>query len=72
MRATPRDYELRTVHGLIPDELVEGYCAVQNMFMSEAPTGDADIEDEVWDAARVRANQERAVKAGRRDVTRSP
>ena len=63
------DYELRTVHGRIPDELVEGYCAVQNMFMSEAPTGDADIEDEVWDEARVRANQERAVKAGRRDVT---
>ncbi len=63
------DYLLRTVHGFIPDELVEGYCAVQNMFMSEAPTGDADVEDEVWDAARVRANQERAAQAGRRDVT---
>jgi GNAT superfamily N-acetyltransferase len=63
------DYELRTVHGMVPDELVEGYCSIQNMFMSEAPTGDADIEDEVWDAARLRAQQERAAKAGRRDVT---
>ena len=63
------DYVLRTIHGAFPDDLVEGYCAIQNMFMSEAPTGDQDIEDEVWDAARVRANQERAIKAGRRDVT---
>ena len=63
-----QDYELRTVRGVIPDDLVESYCTVQNMFMSEAPTGDADIEDEVWDAARVRENQERAIKAGRRDV----
>jgi len=63
------DYELRTVAGEIPDELVEGFCAIQNMFMSEAPTGDADIEDEAWDPDRVRANQERAVKAGRRDFT---
>lgn len=63
------EYELRTIHGAFPDELVEGYCSIQNMFMSEAPTGDADIEDEVWDAERVRANQERAIKAGRRDVT---
>ena len=64
-----QDYELRTIRGAFPDELVEGYCAIQNMFMSEAPTGDADIEDEVWDAERVRANQDRAAKAGRRDVT---
>jgi len=63
------DYELRTIHGAFPDDLVDGYCAIQNMFMSEAPTGDADIEDEVWDAERVRGNQERAIKAGRRDVT---
>ena len=64
-----QDYELRTVPGLIPDDLVEGYCAVQNMFMSESPTGDSDVEDEVWDAERVRDNQERAAKAGRRDYT---
>ena len=64
-----RDYVLRTVEGRMPDELVEGWCAVQNMFMSEAPTGDADVEDERWDAARLRAHQDRAVRAGRRDVT---
>lgn len=64
-----QDYVLRTVRGPLPDELVEGYCTVQNMFMSEAPTGDADIEDEVWDAERVRTHQERAATAGRRDYT---
>ena len=64
-----QDYELRTVVGALPDELVEGFCAIQNMFMSEAPTGDADVEDEVWDAERVREHQSRAAQAGRRDVT---
>lgn len=63
------DYELRTVEGPIPDALVEGWCAVQNMFMSEAPTGDADVEDEQWDEARLRAHQERAAKARRCDFT---
>ena len=64
-----RDYELRTVAGPFPEELVDSYITVQNMFMSEAPTGDADVEDEVWDAERVRTHQERAVRAGRRDYT---
>jgi GNAT superfamily N-acetyltransferase len=64
-----QDYLLRTVEGAIPDGLVEGWCAVQNMFMSEAPTGDADVEDEQWDEARLRAHQERAEKAGRHDFT---
>jgi GNAT superfamily N-acetyltransferase len=64
-----QDYELRTVRGPIPDELAEGWCLVQNMFMSEAPTGDADVEDEAWDVPRMRAMEERAIKAGRRDVT---
>ena len=38
------------------------------MFMSEAPTGDADVEDENWTPERLRAKEERAATAGRRDV----
>jgi GNAT superfamily N-acetyltransferase len=64
-----RDYELRTVWAPIPEELVAGYVAINNMFMSEAPTGDADVEDEVWTPERLRANEERGAKAGRQDVT---
>lgn len=64
-----QDYELRTVWSPVPDELVAGYTTINNMFMSEAPTGDADVEDEVWTPERLRANEERAAKAGRRDVT---
>lgn len=63
------DYELRTVQGAIPEELVAGHLAINNMFVSEAPSGDADIEDENWDEARLRAHEERAAKAGRRDFT---
>jgi GNAT superfamily N-acetyltransferase len=62
-------YELRTVWSPIPDDLVDGYLAINNMFISEAPTGDADVEDEVWTPERLRANEERAAKAGRRDAT---
>ncbi|MBJ7357338.1 GNAT family N-acetyltransferase [Nocardioides sp.] len=64
-----RDYEIRTVWAPIPDELVAGHNLVSNMFISEAPSGDLDMEDEVWDAERLRAQEERAAKAGRRDAT---
>jgi GNAT superfamily N-acetyltransferase len=64
-----RDYELRTVWSPIPDELVAGHNLVNNMFISEAPSGDSDMEDENWDPERLRAQEERAAKAGRRDVT---
>jgi hypothetical protein len=63
-----RDYELRTVWAPVPAELVDGYCAINNMFLSEAPSGDADVEDEVWGEDRLRAQEERAAAAGRRDA----
>lgn len=63
-----RDYELRTSWAPVPDELMDGYCAINSMFVSEAPSGDADVEDEQWDEDRVRRNEERFERAGRRDV----
>ena len=63
-----RDYELRTVWGPLPDDLVGGFVAIQNMFISEAPSGDADVEDEVWDEARLRGIEARAEAARRRDA----
>jgi GNAT superfamily N-acetyltransferase len=64
-----QDYELRTVWSPIPEELVAGHNLVNNMFISQAPSGDSDMEDEIWDPERLRAQEERAAKAGRRDVT---
>ena len=63
-----QDYELRTVWSPIPEDLVAGHNAINNMFMSEAPSGDADVEDEVWTPERLREEESRAAKAGRRDV----
>ncbi len=63
-----RDYELRTVWGVLPDELVGGFLAIQNMFISEAPSGDADVENEVWDEARLRGLETRAAAARRQDA----
>jgi GNAT superfamily N-acetyltransferase len=63
-----RGYELRTAWAPLPAELVDGFIAINNMFVSEAPSGDADVEDESWDEVRLRALEERAAAAGRRDV----
>ena len=63
-----RDYELRTVWSPVPPELVDGFVAINNMFVSEAPSGDAEVEDESWDEGRLRAIEERAAKAGRHDA----
>lgn len=62
------DYTLRTAWSPLPDDLVEGCNAINNMFISEAPSGDADVEDEVWDERRLRDIEERAARAGRHDV----
>jgi GNAT superfamily N-acetyltransferase len=59
------DYRLVTWQGRVPDEHMEGYCALQAAFNSEAPSGDMDVEDEVWDEARVREVEERTAKQGR-------
>ena len=63
-----RDYQLRTAWSPLPAELVEGLITINNMFVSEAPSGDADVEDELWVEHRFRALEERAAKAGRRDA----
>ena len=51
----------------VPDELMAGYCHLQEAFNSEAPLGDLDIEPEVWDEARVREKEALFHRAGRRE-----
>ncbi len=66
--AAPRhlDYRLESFTDRVPVGLVEGFCALQAAFNSQAPLGDLDLEPEVWDEARVRAGEERGARMGRR------
>jgi GNAT superfamily N-acetyltransferase len=63
-----QDYRLVTTWDPIPDNLVEAYCTLNAQFFSLAPTGDSDVEDEVWDVARVRERERRGALVGRRDL----
>ena len=59
-------FQIVTWHGRVPDEHMDGFCALQAAFNSEAPSGDLEFEDEVWDEERVRTMEERSEKQGRR------
>lgn len=62
--AAPRhaEYTLVSCSDGIPAEYVDGFCALQEAFVSEAPMGELDIEPEVWTPERLRANEERRAK----------
>jgi len=62
-------YSVVTWRDHIPDEYVEDYCRLNEMFFDEAPTGDMDVENEVWDAARVAAREERNRVTGRHELS---
>jgi GNAT superfamily N-acetyltransferase len=59
------EYQLVTFGDRVPDELLDGFCALQIAFNSEAPMGEMDLEPEVWDEARVRNSEERFERQGR-------
>jgi GNAT superfamily N-acetyltransferase len=58
-------YEIRSWRGACPDELIDGYADVRRLMVQEAPSGDAGLENEHWDAARVRAEEAKWEKSGR-------
>jgi len=58
-------YTLETWRGPCPDELVDGYADLRRILTSEAPSGDAGLENEHWDAARVRRDEADLVRVGR-------
>ncbi len=60
-------YVLRQWVGPTPDDLVPGVCGL-NMAMADAPH-DAAYEPITWDAARLRAAEERSVTQGTRDYS---
>jgi GNAT superfamily N-acetyltransferase len=62
-------YVLRDWEGPVPEELVEELGVLMGSLAREAPVGDLEIEDEVFDATRIRAEEDVLVAAGRRKHT---
>lgn len=58
-------YEIRSWRGACPEELVDGYADVRRLMVQEAPSGDSGLENEHWDAARIRSEEAKWEKSGR-------
>lgn len=61
-----RDFELRSFAGPVPEELLGGWARLTSSLMTEAPTGDLDVEPEAADPALVREGEALAERQGRR------
>jgi len=57
-------YRLVPWRARVPDELLDGYCRLQEAFLDEMPTGELEVEPEKWDADRVREREERLTRGG--------
>lgn len=47
-----------------PDEWIDDYAWIKSRMSTDAPSGDAVIDEEVWDAARLRRMEERNAASG--------
>lgn len=57
------DYRIRCWQGATPDDLIEPMVELHRRMSIDVPTGDLDIEEENWDADRVRHHDEQTRKA---------
>ncbi|MDN5668746.1 MAG: hypothetical protein L0G87_10155 [Renibacterium salmoninarum] len=48
------DYELRSWQDHCPEELAAAFAELRSMMSTDAPQGEAKMDEQVWDAARVR------------------
>jgi GNAT superfamily N-acetyltransferase len=58
-------YVLETWRGPCPDEWINEYAELRRILTQEAPSGDAGLENEHWDAARVRQDEADLVRVAR-------
>jgi GNAT superfamily N-acetyltransferase/RimJ/RimL family protein N-acetyltransferase len=58
-------YTLRSWVGPVPDELVDDFADIQASLMTEAPTGELDIEPEQPDVEALREGEQLLVRQGR-------
>jgi GNAT superfamily N-acetyltransferase len=61
-------YDVRTWVDVVPDELVAGYCRLNEMFFEQAPMGELELQAEAWDADRVRERERHNASIGRHDA----
>jgi len=59
------DYRFDTWVDDCPDRHLAAYCRLKSLMNSEAPTGDLEVEDEVWDEARLRESERELAASGR-------
>ncbi|HSE08571.1 MAG TPA: GNAT family N-acetyltransferase [Nocardioidaceae bacterium] len=64
-----RGYTFRQFTGAVPEDLVGSFVEIVGTLMTEAPTGEIDHEPEVFDVARVRADEEVFAASGRTKFT---
>lgn len=58
-------YTLETWRGPCPEEWIDEYAELRRILVEEAPTGEAGLENEHWDAERVRKDEADLVRVGR-------
>lgn len=59
--ASGADYELAFWHGACPDHLVDAYALLRQTMSIAPPMAGLDVEEERWDAARVRETERKAL-----------
>jgi RimJ/RimL family protein N-acetyltransferase len=62
-------YQIRQFTGRVPDDIVDSFGRLIGQLNTEAPQGELDIEVEVFDAARIRADEEVFRASGRTKYT---
>lgn len=63
-----RDYQLRTFASPVPEDIVAQWAALSALLMTEAPTGELDLEVEPGDVERFREHEDLMVRQGRRKL----
>ncbi|HZE37391.1 MAG TPA: GNAT family N-acetyltransferase [Stackebrandtia sp.] len=62
-------YRVETWTGPCPEAYAEQYAHLKSLLMTDAPTGEMDYEQQVWDVARLRADEDITAKQGRTVLT---
>jgi GNAT superfamily N-acetyltransferase/RimJ/RimL family protein N-acetyltransferase len=62
-------YSLVQWRDVAPDEIVDDVAALQSRLMLDAPTGDLEVEQQVYDAARVRRQEADELRRGYRSYS---
>lgn len=68
-RAAPAGYTLMTFGNHWPDEHLDDRCELGRRMSTDAPMGEQELDEEVWDADRVRALEASLVAQNRSKVT---